>query len=334
MTGVQTCALPISHRKGLPPGHAEVLRELVVPVFSRDRIVAILGVGNKPTEYAELDVETVTSFARMAWVVTEQKRTQAALIQSETRFRSLFDSMNEGAAYCKMLFEDGEAKDWVYLEVNAAFGQLTGLKGVAGKRVSEVIPGIRDSDPDLFAVYGRVALTGIPEKFESFVEAIGIWFVVSVYSPQAEHFVAVFDNITERKRSEAAIQKANEAVAKAEGHYRDIFAGALEGIYRTSLEGRCLAANPALAKMLGYESAEEVVSAISDSALQVWVDPNERGRCTQLIEEQGSVRDFESHFKSKDGKVTWVSLDGRKVCGLDGQTLYYDEFIKDITERK
>jgi two-component system CheB/CheR fusion protein len=82
---------------------------------------------------------------------------------------------------------------------------LTGLKEVVGKRVTEVIPGIREADPELFEIYGRVAMTGVPEKFEMFVEALGMWFSISSYSPEKGFFVAIFDVITERKRAEAAL---------------------------------------------------------------------------------------------------------------------------------
>ena len=84
------------------------------------------------------------------------------------------------------------------------------MKGVAGKKVTEVIPGIRQADPELFEAYGRVARTGRPERFEVFVKALDMWFAVSVYGPEPEHFVAVFDVITERKRSEAALQESEE----------------------------------------------------------------------------------------------------------------------------
>jgi PAS domain S-box-containing protein len=120
----------------------------------------------------------------------------------------------------------------------------------------------------------------------------------------------------------------------AERNYRDIFEGAPGGIYRTSPEGKCLAANPAMARMLGYGSPEEVVSSVNDSAHQVWLDPNDRARCTALLEQDGSVRSFECQFKRRDGTSVWVSNSSRKVCGVDGRTLFYDGFIEDITERK
>ena len=112
--------------------------------------------------------------------------------------------MLDGFAYCQMLYDDRDRPvDFVYLEVNHAFEQLTGLRDVVGKRVSEVVPGIRESSPELFEIYNRVALTGQPESFEFDFKLISQWLKISVYSPGKGYFVAVFDDITERKLNEA-----------------------------------------------------------------------------------------------------------------------------------
>ena len=142
--------------------------------------------------------------------VAERRLAQEALKESEEHYRSLFDNMLNGYAYCKMLFENDQPEDFIYLSVNSAFENLTGLKNVIGKNVSEVIPGIRESDSNLFEIYGRVARTGVPERFETYVEALRMWFSISVYSPRKEHFVAVFDVITERKRAEEELLRAKE----------------------------------------------------------------------------------------------------------------------------
>jgi len=129
------------------------------------------------------------------------------LLEKEQMYRSLFENMINGFAYCQMLYEDGEPVDWVYIATNRAFEKQTGLGNVAGKRVSEVIRGIREMDPDLFNLYARVADTGHPERFEIFVNALRMWFEVSVYSPSRGYFVAVFDVITERKENEKKLKR-------------------------------------------------------------------------------------------------------------------------------
>ena len=136
-------------------------------------------------------------------------RADEALRESEARFRSLFDNMQEGFAYCRMLFDGDRPDDFIYLHVNDAFTRLTGLQNVLGRKVSEVIPGIQDTDAELFVIYGRVAATGQPEKFERYVQALKMWFSISAYCPAPGHFVAVFDVITARKEAEEQVRQLN-----------------------------------------------------------------------------------------------------------------------------
>jgi two-component system, cell cycle sensor histidine kinase and response regulator CckA len=140
--------------------------------------------------------------------------------------------------------------------------------------------------------------------------------------------VSVFGkDVTERKAAE-------EALREAERKYRDIFEGALEGIFQTTPHGDFRAANPACARILGYESAAELVSMVSDLARQLWADPRERTRFVATVEKYGSVRAYECQFKCKDGTVTWVAVNARKVPGVDGRTAYYEGFVEDISPRK
>lgn len=136
--------------------------------------------------------------------------------------------------------------------------------------------------------------------------------------------------------SDGVIQSArlSDDLRASEVRYRGIFDGAIEGIYRTSLQGKSLVVNPAMARMLGYDSAESFVRSVVDTARQVWVDPKERSRFVRLLTEQTTVQGYECRFKSRDGTHIWVSLSSRVVCGPDGQPAYYEGFVADITERK
>ncbi|TAK64322.1 diguanylate cyclase, partial [Methylobacter sp.] len=139
--------------------------------------------------------------------VSENKASETSHIDI---YRTLVEHMLNGVAYCKMVYLEGQPSDFVYLYTNPAFEQLTGLKQVVGKPVSEVIPGIRETDSQLFDIYSRVALGAEPVRFETFVESLSMWFWISVYSPRPDHFVAIFDVITERKQTELALSDAGK----------------------------------------------------------------------------------------------------------------------------
>ena len=146
-------------------------------------------------------------------------------------------------------------------------------------------------------------------------------------APAGNLIYAAARDVTERKESEESLRKAEEK-------YRHLFEGALEGIYETSREGKNLTANPALARMLGYDSPEEVSSSITDAANQLWVNPNDRKTYIRLLEEGDVVLGYECQFWRKDRTKIWVAVSGRRICGPDGETLYYSGFIEDITGRK
>ena len=138
--------------------------------------------------------------------ITENKRIEDELRTREKLYRSLFENMLNGFAYCKVDFNDqGDAEDFTYLAVNVAFETLTGLKDTVGKKVTTIIPGIKNSNPEIFRIYGRVAKGGQPERFETYIEPLQMWLWISVYCPGEGFFVAVFDVVTEQKLNEQRI---------------------------------------------------------------------------------------------------------------------------------
>ncbi len=154
--------------------------------------------------------------------ITEHKLAKDKLRLSELRYRSLFEHMLDGFAYCQMLYDDqGNPYDYIYLKVNNAFGHLTGLADVEGKKVTDVIPGVKVAYPELFQIFNRVARSGQPEKFEIELKPLSAWLSISVYSTEKDFFVMIFENITERRASERQIQaslKEKEVLLKEVNH--------------------------------------------------------------------------------------------------------------------
>ncbi|MBI4404010.1 MAG: PAS domain S-box protein [Deltaproteobacteria bacterium] len=143
--------------------------------------------------------------------VSNRKQMEEELRKSEMYYRSLFENMLDGFAHCKMLFDtDGHPVDFIYLKTNRAFTRLTGLDNVVGKKVTEVLPEIKEMHPEIFEIYGRVALNGLAETFEIKFKPLGSWLSVSVYSPCKGYFIAIFEDITQSKR----MQEEQEVIIK------------------------------------------------------------------------------------------------------------------------
>jgi diguanylate cyclase (GGDEF)-like protein/PAS domain S-box-containing protein len=129
-------------------------------------------------------------------------------------------------------------------------------------------------------------------------------------------------------------RQAEKALRRAEAKYRDIFENAIEGIFQTTPDGRYQSANPALARMLGYESPEELIATRTDIERQHYVNPKQRTDFQRLVEEQEAVWGFEYEVYRKDGSRIWVSENARAVRDADGRLLYYEGNVEDITERR
>ena len=138
---------------------------------------------------------------------------------SEERYHSLFAHMMDGFAFCKMIFDrENKPVDFVYLEVNDNFEKITGLKkeSVIGRRVTQAIPGIEKDNPELFKIYGRVALTCKSEKFEIFLKPLSLWLSVSVYCPQEGYFAAIFEDITASKQAQEALEENEKRLNRSQ----------------------------------------------------------------------------------------------------------------------
>ena len=221
--------------------------------------------------------------------------------------------------------------DYALLTFNRAMQQSLernyGVRAEIGKSYIDLLP------PQRAAIWSPLLQRAIAEgPFRSEISfpnsrTLEISFNPILVNGQATGVSVFGRDITDRKAAENAL---NEAEKK----FRAIFDGALEGMFQTTFEGQSLLANPALVKMLGYDSPEEFTSTIKDSAHDAWANPEERAGFIRLLNEQGVVLGFECQFKRKDETRIWVSLNCRKAMGADGVTLINEGFVEDITERK
>ena len=154
----------------------------------------------------------------------------------------------------------------------------------------------------------------------------------------ARHTAEIEQRVTERTAelsNEIAVRKkAERELRQAEQKYRGIFENAIEGIFQTAPDGHYLSANPALARIYGYNSPEELVTALGDIERQLYTEPSRRAEFIRLVQQDGSVADFESQVRRKDGQTIWISETARAVRGPDGAVIYYEGTVQDITERK
>jgi PAS domain S-box-containing protein len=130
------------------------------------------------------------------------------------------------------------------------------------------------------------------------------------------------------------LESANQQLKMAEVKYRSIFENAVEGIFQSSPNGHYLTANLALARIYGYSSPEEVTANFTDIERQLYVDPQRRSEFMRLIEDKGSVSNFESQIYRRDGSIVWIVEKAYGVRDEKGKLLYYEGWIEDITQRK
>ena len=123
-------------------------------------------------------------------------------------------------------------------------------------------------------------------------------------------------------------------VREAEEKHRSIFENATEGIFQTTPEGKFITANPELARMLDYESPQELIAGLTDIEKQLYVEPGKRSEYQRNMEENGIVQGFETQFYRKDDRVIWTSTNARAVYDQNKTLLFYEGTVEDITERK
>ena len=330
-------ALP--HKKGMPEGHAEVIRELVVPVMRDSKVVAILGVGNKPTEYTQKDVEIVSYLADVTWEIARQKRAEEALRESEQRFRGLVEHSPDGIM---MADEQGTIIEW-----NWGAEQVTGLEQakVLGRPVwdiqFEMVPDERRTSRTrelLQKLHQDLLNTGqapglhqpqeigiqCPDGARKTIQTVAF----AIETTQGYRSGNILRDITELRQAEEARQQAYNIVNMSP---------AVAFLWRSDEGWPVEYVTDNVKSVLGY-TAEDLISGCIPYAQVVHPDDLERvAREVAAFSQEEGRKEFDHapyRIVTKDGRVRW--LDDRTVIRRDdtGQVTHYQGIVIDITERR
>ena len=263
------------------------------------------------------------------WDVTARKRIEEELAYERDLLRSLLDNIPD-----RIYFKDIHSR---FLRCSRSMAQRLGLENpqeVVGKTDFDFHPGPQAQE--YYDDEQRIILTGQPliAKLEKQTDPAGkdIWASVTkvpIYasSGAVTGLIGLSRDITQLIQTEQALRQAEEK-------YRTIYENSVEGIFQTTRDGHFLSANPALARLYGYATPNEVVTALTDIEHQLYVDPRRREEFAQMMRAHGSVTGFESEVFRRDRSKIWISESARTVCDAAGNFRYYEGTVEDITSRK
>jgi PAS domain S-box-containing protein len=300
------------------PGYAALNMHsfVTVPFHCRGRWRHYIAIcDSRPRDWRADEIELIEEISNRVFPRIERARAEAALRESEAKYRLLFESIDEGFCICEMLFaENGDPIDYRFLEVNPVFERLTGLENVMGKTARELVPNL---ETHWFELYGSVVETGKPARFEQQSIAMNRWFDVNAFcigEPHSRKFAILFTNITERK--------------KAEQERERFLAVGSDFLVITGIDRYFHWVSPSFERLLGW-----TVDEMTSRPWTEFVHPDDINSSVAEINSLFSgneTRAFENRYRHKDGSYRWLIWNAQPY--LDEQVIYGTAV--DITDRK
>ncbi|MFP4248808.1 MAG: PAS domain S-box protein [Armatimonadota bacterium] len=259
--------------------------------------------------------------------ITERKRAEEALRESEERYRRLYASMNEGMVVYEMVRDDsGIAVDYRIVDVNPAYERILDIPRdqAVGALASEIYG---SGEPPLLEPHAEVVRTGKPRAYEMYHEPFDRHFRISAFSISGDRFASVFEDITERKRAEEALRESEE-------RYRELVQNANDIIYTLTPDGTVVSINGAVERILGF-APEEIEGRNLEEVLGPEGHARAKEQYLRKIDEGQPSSHYEFDILNRDGEEVVLEIsttirgeegdpEGREIMGI----------ARDITVRK
>ncbi len=268
-----------------------------------------------------------TDNGRNGKLCSSQQHPEDELNEYQAKFKALFDNVSSGVAIYEAR-NDGE--DFVFVDFNAVAEDIEHIKKeeLIGKSVTEVFPGVKEFG--LFEVFRRVYKTGTPEHLPVSIykdERITGWRENYVYRLPSGQIVAIYDDVSARKRSELMIRMTDQC-------FRAIADYTYDWEVWVGPTSRVLWTNPAVKRVTGY-SIKELVAMSDYPTSVIYEEDRERmGRAFRSALKGSTGNDVQFRIERKDGKIIWAAMSWQPIYDVKGNSLGHRESIRDITTRK
>ena len=309
------------HDIGIMTSGKSTIREEVVGTTDSPRIYQTM----KAPRYDHAG--NVIGVIGIARDITDQKKLETALRESEKNYRLMFETMVSGFALLEMMYdESGKPIDCRYIEANPAHEELTGLKTteIIDRTARESIPGLEDS---WIEDYGQVDRTGKPMEIENYVEGLKSWYKVFAYRTKPGFVAITFENITDSKQAEEALRESEEK-------YRTLVETNPYGFQEIDSAGIITYANVTFQKMTGYTGEELFGESILNLLEPVSGRDEMREYLSILVKEQPQPTIYFQKLRTKDGRIIDIEVAWRYNRDNKGGVVGFSSIITDVTERK
>ncbi len=260
--------------------------------------------------------------------ITERKQAEETLRKSEEKYRALFDSIDVGVCTIEVLF-DGNDKpvDYRFLEVNRSFEKQTGIQNAQGRRMREIAP---LHEEHWFEMYGKVAMTGEPARFENQAAQLHRWYDVYAFrvgEPKQRHVAIHFKDITERKQAEETLRESEERFRLLVSDVKDY------AIIMLDPNGHVVSWNAGAERIKGYRADEILGQHFSRFYTSEDIESGKPSMELKVATERGAFEDISFRVR-KDGSRFWANVIVTAVRDQTGALRGFSKVTRDITARK